>query len=190
MPAGRIDQTIYIGPGANIESMNVATLYKPGELGKKIETTTNKDYQIVQVDSGATAATSVGVVASGQVAFWKDKANYIVTNNPLAALGAPGQGNVASTSGCLNEVAGVFRAAMTAAYFGVIQTRGKVTNVVTDGSNNTVIGDNVVVKNSVNTGVCVRTAAGTAPPNLSLGRCSVAEAASVVGVDLDLPQVP
>lgn len=184
MPAGRFDSTLYIGTGSTIESLNVATLYKPGELGKKIETTANKDYQLVQLDSGATASTGAGVVASGQVAYWKSLSSYLVTNDKVQALGGP-----ATSGGALNSVAGVFRAAVTAGNYCVIQTRGQCSNVISDGSNNTVVGDYVVAKNSTSD-VVVRTAAGTAPPNIPLGRCYVAEAASVVGVLLDLPQVP
>jgi len=48
--------------------------YAPGDLGK-LFITGNRIYQKVILDAGAV------VVAVGQLLFWKDRSNYIVTNN-------------------------------------------------------------------------------------------------------------
>src|SRR5882672_7660069 len=86
MPSGRIDQSLYIGPFSNIEAMNSTTLYKPGELGSQVQLGT-KSYQLIQVDSGAAASTA-GAPTAGDVAFWKNRAAYIVTNDKIQAENA------------------------------------------------------------------------------------------------------
>lgn len=186
MPAGRVNQTIYIGPHASIEQMNDAALYKPGELGGHFRSVDNKEYQLVQLDSGATAATSVGVVAAGQLAYWKDRASYLVTNDSAQALG--GQ---AANSNFRNFVAGMFTAAVTANYFGVVQQRG--TGNVKAASGGTWSPGNKAVANTGTVADATTATAGTAPGTDPIG--------SVVGardsgtgkalVDLTvLPEVP
>src|ERR1700728_629999 len=128
MPSGRIDQSIYIGPYASIEAMNVTTLYKPGELGGQVQLG-GKAYQLVQLDSGATASTPAGLPVCGMVAYWKSRPSYIVTNDIRFAdgftTGTTGQG--------ANSVAGVFNsltsgaggtATITPGNYGVVQQRG------------------------------------------------------------------
>lgn len=131
MPSGRIDQTMYVAGGSSIEALNVSTLYKPGELGSQIQLG-GKAYQLVQLDSGATSATNGGTPVCGHVAFWKNRASYLVTNDKAQAEG----GN--STSAC-----GVFvsltsgaagTAAATAGNYCVIQQRGTHVGVLTQGS--------------------------------------------------------
>lgn len=181
MPNSRFNQTAYIGPVSTIESMNVATLYKPGELGSHC-TLNGKDYQIVQLDSGATAATGAGVVAANQLAFWKDKANYIVTNDKAQAIGGP------TGDGARNALAGIFRAAVTAGYYGVIQDRGQC-NVLTDGGG-AAIGDQIVAKGTgTATATGVKVTQGTAPTVISLGVVTTAESGTTTVVSLNLPQV-
>lgn len=136
MPAGRIDQTLYIGAGSNIEALNSSTLYKPGELGSQIQTPNGKGYQLIQVDSGATASTGAAHVPQcGDLAFWKSKASYIVTNDRVQA-----QGGVTNSR---NMVAGVFcsvsggaagTASITPGYYGVIQQRGQHVGVLTSSA--------------------------------------------------------
>src|SRR5258706_8648413 len=87
MPGGRFSQTLYTGPFQNVEAMNSTALYKPGELGSHIEQANGKAYQLIQVDSGATASTA-GAALAGQLAFWKNKASYIVTTDKIQAEGA------------------------------------------------------------------------------------------------------
>lgn len=183
MPAGRVDQTLY-GGTQGLAGLNVAVLYKPGELGKHGVDNSGIERQIVQLDSGATSSTGAGVVAANQLAFWKDKANYIVTNDKAQAIGGP------TGDGARNAVAGVFTAAVTAGFYGTIALRGKNVNVATDGGGVS-IGDNVVAKGTgTNTAVGTKTAQGTAPPVNSVGICTTAEAASVTVVTLNLPEVP
>lgn len=81
--------------------------YAPGELGYTFnDQNTGGEYLRVQLDSGATAANTVGVVAAGQLAFWKDQGRSIVTNDARQCD--------AGTAGAINRVAGIFQLAVTA----------------------------------------------------------------------------
>ena len=95
-------------PQGTPDKTNAPTpLYAPGELGYAFaDQNTGGEYLRVLLDSGATAATSVGAVAKGQLAFWKDQPNGIVTNDKrFCDVGV---------SGAINRVAGVFQLAVTA----------------------------------------------------------------------------
>lgn len=129
MPSGRIDQTLYIGPFSNVEAINVTTLYKPGELGSQIQLG-GKAYQLIQVDSGAVAATGAGhVPLCGDLAYWKDRTKYLVTNDKVQAE----TGNEASACGVFNSLTSgaAGTASITPGNFGVIQQRGTHVGVLT-----------------------------------------------------------
>ena len=91
--------------------------YAPGEIGGAFnDPNTGFSYLRVYLDSGATSATSTGVVRVGQLAFWKNRALNIVTNDPnFNDTGTP--------AASVNRVAGIFAAAVTAAP-GVNQANG------------------------------------------------------------------
>jgi len=137
MPSGRVDGSLYIGAQGGIEQMNVTTLYKPGELGKRIELS-GKAYQLVQVDSGATASTGAGHVPQcGDLAFWKNKSTYTVTNDRTQAF--------CGVTNSRNAVAGVFcqvansapvagAASITPGNYGYIQQRGQHVGVLTSAA--------------------------------------------------------
>jgi len=143
MPSGRIDQTLYIGPFANIEQMSTPTLYKPGELGSQIQIGT-KAYQLIQVDSGATAAVSAAghVPQAGDLAFWRDKSKYMVTNDRNSA-GIPAAGGGGGATNSRNFYAGVFcsitggasgTGSVRPGEYGVIQQRGQHPGVLTSAA--------------------------------------------------------
>ena len=175
---GRV-RTIYYGattgsdPFANV---NTSTLYKPGELGVVVEeVAAGRRGQFVQLDSGATSATATGVVAAGQLAFWKDKSQALVTNNaPQAnAVNAPagGWGNAGNqTLDARNFIAGVFQNATLPGNYTIILQRSDQKAgfpVKVTGSPNA--GDNLVA----NTGTAADAAgvnAGTAPTCLVIGQ--------------------
>jgi hypothetical protein len=97
MPQGTPDKTNAPSP-----------YYAPGELGCAFaDQNTGAEYLRVQLDSGATSSTSVGAVAAGQLAFWKDQPNAIVTNDKNQCDIGP--------SGAINRVAGIFMLAVTTA---------------------------------------------------------------------------
>ena len=82
--------------------------YAPGEIGCAFnDQNTGNTYLRALLDSGATSANTVGVVAAGQLAFWKNQAQSIVTNDKNQCDVGP--------SGAINRVAGVFQTAVTAA---------------------------------------------------------------------------
>ena len=181
MPSAREDATIYLGPFASIDLVNVATLYKPGELGKHV-VIGGREWQLVQLDSGAVAANGVGVVASGQLAYWKDKANYIVTNDFRQALGA--------STGCRNEVAGLFTNAVTASYSTYLQIKGKSFVSVKLKSSSPAVGDWIVGDNTASTAQADVVAVATAPTVQPIGKANAAgSSVTTIGVDLDVPIV-
>lgn len=147
---------------AAVTSMDVTTLFLPGQLGQIYEKN-GKAYQIVQFKS--TTAT----IAAGTVVMWVDHANFIVS---------------AKVSDIWrNAVAGVALLANTAGNYGFIQVRGSNLTVVSTGS--ITAGDLVVM--SATDGTAAGVAAGTASTYIPLGICSVTAASNVVGVDLTVP---
>ena len=104
---------------------NAATpVYAPGEIGCAFsDQNTGGEYLRVLLDSGATASTPVGAVAAGQLAFWKDQPNGIVTNDKRMCDVGP--------SGAINRVAGIFQLAVTGGG-GVNGTDGNPLQYMTD----------------------------------------------------------
>lgn len=96
MPQGTPDKTNAPSP-----------YYAPGEVGCSFnDENTGGTYLRVRVDSGANAG-AVGAIAAGQVAFWKDQANNLVTNDKNQCDVGP--------SGAINRAAGIFQLAVTCA---------------------------------------------------------------------------
>ena len=186
MPANRVIESLYIGSRTSgIEGFNESSLYKEGELGGVIHTVDEKAYQLVQLDSGATASANSGVVAAGDLAFWKDKSQYLVTNDIAQAIGA----EQASQNNKRNSVAGVFTAAVTAGYFCVVQQRGRNSAVNSDGGADFTIGDNAIAANTTASDVD-RMAAGTAPTHTVVGAVAAAESGGFTALDLQLTPIP
>ena len=174
MPSGRIDQTLYVGPYANVEAINTTTLYRPGELGSQIQIGT-KAYQLIQLDSGATASTAAGTPVAGHLAFWKNRSTYLVTNNK-AACETPGNAPGASA------VAGVFcslsggaagTATITAGNYGVIQQRGSHVGILS-GSNSAVAGDQLTSDSASGTAQAQKYTPGTAPATVVVATATAA----------------
>jgi hypothetical protein len=182
MPANRVNQTMYLGvsAGSNIEDMNESSLYAAGELGGFIQTVSDKAYQLVKLDSGATSATGAGAVVAGDLAFWKDRSAFLVTNDKVQAVGGPSPSTAAR-----NSVCGVFTVAATAGNFTVIQQRGR-RSVVTDGGGDFVVGDFIIPSsNAAPDGD--RMAAGTAPTYRTVGAVAAVESGGFTACDLNLP---
>ena len=181
MPNTNREQTVYLSTG-NPDTYNEASLYKPGELGVGFDWR-DRAYQIVHCDSGATSATPTGVVAANQLAFWRDKDNYRVTNDRRFAL------NLGAVTGAYrNNVAGVFRGAVTANNYCAILQRGDNINLL-DGGNTFAAGEAVIAEDDA-AAAADRVAVGTAVTFQLLGRARGAAAAGVVAVDVDIPNIP
>jgi hypothetical protein len=156
---------------------------QPGSIGVTFEAgNPQRSYQRVLLDSGATAATPTGVVAANQLAYWKDKPTYTVTNDSRMAYGGTG-----TTPTFENFVAGVFRVAGTAGYVVDVCQRGQAISVASDG--NGAVGDTAVADTSTTTARVGKTTAGTAPTYMPLGIIRGAAVNSVISVDLDIPNV-
>lgn len=181
MPNTNRDQTVYI-PTGNPDTWSEATLSRPGELGKAYDYN-DRTYQRVQLDSGAVVANAVGVVAANQLAFWKDKSKYLVTNDKRQA-----QGGSLGTNAFANSVAGIFRAAVTAGYYCDILIRGRNIAVSDDGSVG--IGEMVSADLTANTAKALGTAVGTATPYQLIGIGKTASVANVCYADIDLTNFP
>jgi hypothetical protein len=169
MPANRVVESAYIGPFASIDVVNAQTLYKPGELGIRV-CTNNKQYQQVQLDSGALSAAT-----NGQILYWKDKANYIVTNNNLFANGG------ATTTTSKSFVAGVATTAVTAGYYTFIQQMGRHSAVQTD-SVTTTLGDSLVPSTNTGKATNASAGAGVAPPGPLIGVVATAATSATTQV--------
>lgn len=123
------NRTYYVGPQA-FDTMNENPQYKPGELGTVcVDVATGRRGQKVVVDSGCVAVVQgIGIVAAGQVAYWKDKSFSMVTNDPFQAnaVNAPagGWGNAGNpTLDGRNFVAGIFQNAVAATNATIILQR-------------------------------------------------------------------
>lgn len=165
-------RTQYVSTG-NPATVNDSSPYINAQPGHVLPASTGT-YQYVQVDSGVTASTGPGVVAAQQLAFWKigQKQNYIVTND-LA------QSN-------RNEVAGVFKTAITSGYYGYVLQRAEAATVKgTSGA----VGATLVA----NTGTAADTtsvAEGTAPTSLPVGIVTATTSGGNMTADLSIPSAP
>jgi hypothetical protein len=167
MPAGIDSRTLYIGSQGPISSMNIATLYKPGELGARMFTPQGLGYQVVLCDSGPAS------VAAGDVAFWMNKSQYRVTNKLVdVSLGR-------------NGVAGTFVAVVTPGNYCAIQISGR--GKVKCPLNNMGQGDQFIANSGAASDAIV-TANGTAPTQVILGFAPAAEAAvaGLAAIDLTI----
>lgn len=175
LPTGNPDTT-------NISSADFNSMGgQPGGLGIKFEASPpDRTYQRVQLDSGATSATPTGAVAANQLAYWKDKSVYLVTNDSRQAMG----GAVAS-GGYVNYVAGIFRLAATAGNYIDILKRGRSIPVA-DGGNTYAAGEQVIAKAAATTAAADRNAVGTAPVSQVIGVARGVAAGGNVNVDVDI----
>ena len=168
--------------------------YRPAELGLTFEAlggSQGRQYQIVQLDSGVVAATSGGVVAANQLAFWKDRATYLTTNDYNQSIGA----SSGTASGGANEVAGIYRNAVTTrarvngyATVTAILQKGRSIPVKTTGS--PVIGDHCRANVSTPVADAAGTAAATACPTQRLGTFVSTVSGGNANVDLDIASIP
>lgn len=156
----------------NTEGLNGSGLLEPGELGA-VYPALGDQFQLVKMDSGATSATATGIPAAGQIAFWKDRNNYLVTNDSKQADAASIPAGTI-TRDARNSVAGVIEMAVVAGEQFFVHQKGS-TNVKTSTSPN--VGD--VLSAGTGTGAdCTSTAAGTAPPSQPVGTVTSATKAS------------
>ena len=144
----------------------------------------DRTYQRVQLDSGANVSSPSGVVAANQLAYWKDKSRYIVTNDSAQALGGAGAAN----SAFRNFVAGIFRSAVTAGNICDVLQRGLNISVKTTGS--PAVGDTLVGDTSTTAAQAAAVTAGTAPTTrVTIGTVRGPAVANVTPTDVDIINV-
>ena len=180
MPNANRTQTFY-NPTGNPDTYNSATLYVPGQLGQAYDVN-DRAYQCVQLDSAATASSVTGIVAVNELAFWKDRSQYLVTNDPSQCL----FGGVANSY--RNNVAGIFRTAVTAGNFCNVLQRGRNINVKEAGS--ATAGMTLCANPSSTAADALGTAIATASPTQQIGVVVTATAANVAVADVDIPNIP
>jgi len=166
------------------DTVNVSSSFiRPGELGAQYNCDRQGrgwKYQLVQLDSGATASTGIGVVAANHLAYWKDKTSYLVTNDYNQSEG----GN--TSNAFANFVAGVFRNAVTAGNYCFILQRGD--NVpVKAASTADGVGEIAIANTSTPAADISSVNVGTASTYRPLGIVRTAYSASVAYVDLEIP---
>ena len=183
MPRNIRHQINYLGPNGTFADFNESSLYYAGALGQR-NTGEAKDYQLVKLDSGATASADSGVVAAGDLAFWKAKSTYLVTNEIAQALGAED----AQRDNKRNFVAGVFLSAITAGNHCWIQQGGRVSALAASGGTYDV-GNLVIARDSTLSDVTTVTA-GTASSHTQVGLVAGARSSGKANVDLGLPGIP
>jgi hypothetical protein len=171
--------------------MNVATLPLPGNLGQTFDVTippritptgpepesgADKGYRIVRLDSAlASSATRY------QATYWKDRARYIVTTNPLNAIAG------------INSPAGVVKSPIVAAgnytciqFEGPSRVNARPADVALWANGDAAIGS------AASQGAVQRVASGTAPTNSIFGFVTgaVDATANTILVNLQVPETP
>jgi hypothetical protein len=170
MPATLQDQTVYLSTGDPETFYNQASLYKPGELGKKFTHTNGKRYQIVQLDASAAGST----VANG-ICYWASRANYTVTSQATDSL------NLA----VLNGVAGRSPGVTTVGKYFAMQIGGSAILVFAGTTTAGAVGG-AVIGNSSTKSDTNATTYGTAPTNKVIGWITVQSTATQVTASLVL----
>lgn len=173
----------YLGLTGTFADYDEAALYYAGALGQRTAQD-GREYQLVRLDSGAVAAADSGIVVANDLAFWKSKVDYLVTNEIAQAIGAED----ATQDHKRNAVAGVFLSAITAGNHCFIQQAGRASVLAAAGGtydvgNLAIAGDTVV--SDVTT-----VAAGTAASHTLVGLVAGARASGSAPVDLLLPGIP
>ncbi len=155
--------------------------YAGGDLGTAFDYN-DKAYQKVYLDSGATSGTPAGAVAATQLAYWKDRANYIVTNDSRFALFSD------TLLSFRNNCAGLFRAAVPAGSFCFVLQRGRNVRVKEVGS--ATPGMVLIPSTSTTAADALGVAINTAPNCMPIGICIVATSGTTCTADFDLPNIP
>lgn len=181
MPDANRVQTVFVSTGdPDTVNDDLTTFVRPGQIGQAYDLN-DRAYQYCQLDSGATAAANAAPAAT-QFLYWKDRSQYIVTNDSRFGL----RGGVAASF--RNNVAGVLRNAATPGRGIFVLQRGRAIVVKEAGSG---AGGMLLVSDTSTTaaqglGVAINTAA----PAQLLGVITVATAAGVCTADIDIPNIP
>lgn len=172
MPVTIRQQAVHMGFYGTPLKFNQAALYMPGDLGQTFDYDDGNVYTIVQIDSGATTP------AAGQLMYWKDKANMIVTNVVANAI------NGATTNAWRNEIAGICMLAATAGNYICMLVKGSNISlqcIATPG-----IGDLAISDLAANVGDVLPITVGTAPTYRTVGVFRSLSVSNKASVDVDI----
>lgn len=189
MPNANRTQPIWLPQGTPDNTCIASVDYnamggQPGDLGQAFDYNT-RTYQRVKLDSGSTAATPAGAPAAGDLLYWKDQTNYLVTSDRRMSINM-------TNDGYRNAVAGVLRFTPTAAqiaaesYIDVLQ-RGTAISVASDG--NGVAGAVAVAEAGANNRITAVNA-GTAPTCIPVGVIAGTPANNAVAVNVNITNIP
>lgn len=182
MPNTNSYQPFYVGQAASPDTyQEVGVGYAPGELGTTGDWN-DRSYQRVFLDSGATSATPAGAVAANQLAYWKNRSTYTVTNDSRMALFND------TANSFRNNVAGIFRAAVVAGSACFVLQRGRQINVKEVGS--ATAGMTLIASTSTTAADALGVAINTAPNCLTLGVVYTATSGTTCVADVDIAPIP
>lgn len=180
MAANQEIKSLWRGGSGTLGSSEEEALFYPGELGKTAFEKGSDDKPVpIEVQKVKRYATDTVAAADGQLAYWQDLDDCVVTNDISAALG-----------GSTNPlVAGVFRGTKpSAGKFGLIQIGGKATVAV--NASTVAAGSPVVAATNAAKVVEFATwGATTGAPKVFIGRALAAgDTTNGVSVILTLPR--
>lgn len=199
----------FLGPFKDVEAFHQGGAAAPGfgqfpaypnigAIGSRVILTTpgpgSKEYQLCQIDSGATSATPTGAIAQGQLMYWKNRLTYTVTNDVRFSdmYNGTARNGVQSVAGVLVTPTANSVASLNAVPgdFVFLQTKGRCT-VILSAQASPGLGDFAVPNNSATVPQISNSAVGTAPGDTLVGRYASATVTnSVATVDLQLPEIP
>lgn len=199
----------FIGPFGSVEAFHLGGAAAPGfgqfpsnpnigAAGSRVILTEvgpgSKEYQLCQIDSGATAATPTGAIAQGQLMYWKNRSAYLVTNDVRFSdtYNGTARNGVQSVAGVLVTPTANASAALNAipGDWVFLQTKGRC-NVILSAQASPATGDWAIPNNSATVPQINNVAVGTAPGDTVVGRyVSATVTNSVASVDLQLPEIP
>lgn len=174
MPNVNRNLTPFLGQTGNPDTAVEPVPYAGGDLGTSWDVN-NRTYTKVTVATAATA------VQPNQLAFWSDRANYVVTNVSTGA----NLGGVATSF--RNNVAGVFRSAVPAGSGCFILIRGYNVPVREAGA---AAGGQLLTANTGTNADALGTVVATYPGTQVIGVAISATSGGVCNADIDIGNIP
>jgi hypothetical protein len=136
MPSNQELKSLWFGPSGVLGSAGESELFYPGELGKTqwFADPNNSDAPI-QLQKVFRLAADSGTPAAGNLVYWQDRDNYVVSADVTDAIGAETNPFIAGTWLGTGPNAG---------YYGIIQIGGPVAEFNLAGSGTNAAGDALV----------------------------------------------
>lgn len=172
-------RAVYV-PTGNPDTVHYKPPYAEGETGASYDAPIQRSYQVVMIDPDFKDDGPAGPILANQVAIWKNKALYTVTNDRAAV------GNTA-------EVAGIFRVGVDDEDDWHFIRKGELVHVLQHGFNIPVASDGTGAAGDLailaHTGALSRVThvtRGTAPGYPPIGMIRGAAVAGVINIDVNI----